>query len=252
MTDAFAKKYFDDILIIENNSNDSFTQIVYPENRVILGCIIKNDISEIINDQLLQLPTFTIDGQLTHHKKYLVSPGNKILLVKFKPYTASLFFPNLHETVNLTVSLLEFISTSRYNRLEDAFMNNSNHTSVIVDFLQRHLKSGQADESIIQAIKLAAYTKGQMNVNELARCIALSKRSFQRRFKASTGITAKIFLRNIRFQHSVNLLQTQQNLSDITHFSGYYDQPHFIREFKSITGITPRKYKSEFVTSVQL
>ena len=52
------------------------------------------------------------------------------------------------------------------------------------------------------------------------------------------------FVRKIRFQNAVSLIQTNpmKSLSYIGLEAGYYDQSHFIREFKDFSGVTPKEF----------
>jgi AraC-like DNA-binding protein len=65
-------------------------------------------------------------------------------------------------------------------------------------------------------------------------------------FLQYTGLPPKLFCKINRFQHSLNLVNANgQNLTNIAYESGYFDQSHFIREFKSFTGITPNSFAAQ-------
>ncbi|MEO6548228.1 MAG: helix-turn-helix transcriptional regulator [Ferruginibacter sp.] len=240
--EQFIEFYLEGIFVAENNNLTSYRQIVFPENCIILGFQFENAISEIINGKDFTLPAFTIDGQLTRKKEYTILPGSKILLVKFKPHTASLFFPNLYELTNQTISLTNLISNKVFKKLEEQFFRNNDKQKTIVNFLKQLMPNKPADKSIVQAITIINETSGQIRVHELASKIYHSKRNFERKFKTATGLTPKQFITNARFQHSLNLLQSNNDLVDIAYLSGYYDQSHFTHEFKVITGVTPDNY----------
>jgi AraC-like DNA-binding protein len=197
---------------------------------------------EVINGKEIDLSIFSIDGQLTRKKEYISLPGNKILLVKFKSYTASLFFPNLHALTDQTISLTEIIKRGDFEKMEVQYLSKTDKQKIVINFLQQLLRNQTADKSIVQAINIINETKGQVRVDELAYKVYNSKRNFERKFKVATGLTPKQFIINVRFQHSLNLLQSNNDLIDIAYSCGYYDQSHFIHEFKEITGVTPEKY----------
>ena len=58
------------------------------------------------------------------------------------------------------------------------------------------------------------------------------------------GFDAKYFERTARFQSTLRtqLNGTSNNYVDIALDNGYYDQPHFIKEFRYFTGMSPKKY----------
>ncbi len=69
----------------------------------------------------------------------------------------------------------------------------------------------------------------------------LCPRHLRRYFQYYIGDTAKVFSKVIRFQHILNAKPSQQSLRKNKLFfnAGYYDQAHFIKEFKSLSGLTP-------------
>lgn len=79
------------------------------------------------------------------------------------------------------------------------------------------------------------------NIENLAKKLAISKRTLERTFKAAIGIPPKQFAGIIRTQHFLKALRTE-NLTRLAYQFGYYDQSHLIKDFKTKTGITPGKY----------
>jgi AraC-like DNA-binding protein len=75
----------------------------------------------------------------------------------------------------------------------------------------------------------------------------LCRKQFERIFSEHIGISPKQYLKIIRFQFAI--FQKQQNanmnLLDVSFKSGYYDQSHFINDFKSLSGLTPKQYFSK-------
>lgn len=69
----------------------------------------------------------------------------------------------------------------------------------------------------------------------------LSDKQFYRVFSEQVGISPKQFLRTIRLQQIFYLVQCnpQIELSELVYLCGYYDQAHFINDFKLQTGMSP-------------
>lgn len=75
--------------------------------------------------------------------------------------------------------------------------------------------------------------------------IGYSQRHFNQLFAEEVGLTPKRFLRVRRFQRviaSVNALPV--NWADLALRCGYYDQSHFVHDFRSFSGLTPAAYLS--------
>lgn len=117
---------------------------------------------------------------------------------------------------------------------------------IVSEFLIQRLDRTNADippvfSSIDQIIK----TKGLVSIGALADRFAYSPRNFERRFKECAGLSPKLFSRIVRFQSTVKEYGKQgQSLTDIAHDFGYYDQSHFIHEFKEFSGYNPRAFFS--------
>jgi AraC-like DNA-binding protein len=82
-------------------------------------------------------------------------------------------------------------------------------------------------------------TKGQITVKEMADRHCLSVRHLQRKFKGFFGISPKKFLTLIRFKslYKASVLQDQSSVDFLVH--GYYDQMHFIKDFRRHLGVNP-------------
>lgn len=91
-----------------------------------------------------------------------------------------------------------------------------------------------------QAIRLRRHN-GQVPVQDLADGARLSLRHFQRRFRALTGLNPKHYARICRIGHAVHRKEVDPALpwTVLAMEAGYADQPHFIRDFKALTGCLP-------------
>lgn len=76
--------------------------------------------------------------------------------------------------------------------------------------------------------------RGNIQIQELARSEGISTRHLQRLFYERTGLSPKTFCRIVRFHTSLRHLRKGKYAID-----GYSDQAHFIRKWKTFTGITP-------------
>ena len=83
------------------------------------------------------------------------------------------------------------------------------------------------------------------NIENVASRYGITSRYLQKLFLQYTGLTPKLYTKINRFQNSLRLVtQNNNSLTSIAYDCGYFDQSHFIREFKSFTGLTPSDYTS--------
>ncbi|WP_160714823.1 AraC family transcriptional regulator [Chitinophaga solisilvae] len=101
-------------------------------------------------------------------------------------------------------------------------------------------KDLQADHRLFEAIDLILQAKGVLNV-ESSLDTGISPRQLRRLFEFYIGDTPKTFSKVVRFQHILQAKPSLKSLRENKLFydAGYYDQAHFIKEFKTMYGLTP-------------
>ncbi|MFA8299093.1 MAG: DUF6597 domain-containing transcriptional factor [Hyphomicrobiales bacterium] len=84
-------------------------------------------------------------------------------------------------------------------------------------------------------------------LNTFCEHYKISNRTLERMFNKYVGISAKRYTTINRFQNSLNdlLYKDFTKLSDIAYRNGYFDQMHFIKEFKHFTGNPPSTFSSD-------
>jgi AraC-like DNA-binding protein len=95
--------------------------------------------------------------------------------------------------------------------------------------------------------QLQAKNIHHFSVDQLASNSCLSTRQFERKFLDSVGVSPKIYLRVVRFNHALILKKNfpSKKWIDITYEMGYFDQMHFLKDFKQFTGIPPSTFDFE-------
>ncbi|WP_119080920.1 helix-turn-helix domain-containing protein [Chitinophaga alhagiae] len=116
-----------------------------------------------------------------------------------------------------------------------------------VEIMTQYLKAkwqqvAQADPAIMHAIRRMRGMKGSVSIRDLAGECSLSQKQFERRFRAFSSFTPKLYARILRFESSLGSYKKLDSLTDVAHHLGYYDQAHFINDFKKFSGFSPRKY----------
>ncbi len=81
-------------------------------------------------------------------------------------------------------------------------------------------------------------------VSLMADELGFSQRRFIQLFSNEVGLTPKLFSRVSRFQRIIRAAHApgEINWAEMALDCGYYDQPHFIHDFRSFAGITPSEY----------
>lgn len=84
-------------------------------------------------------------------------------------------------------------------------------------------------------------TNYNTSMDKIAGMACMSIRNFERKCKERLGMPAKMYARIARFHKAYQLLESRPNISwpDLTYEVGYYDQTHFIKDFKEFARLTP-------------
>jgi len=85
-------------------------------------------------------------------------------------------------------------------------------------------------------------------IGRIASMACMSIRTFERKCQERLGMSAKMYARITRFHKAYKTLETQPNISwtDLYYNAGYYDQMHFIKDFKEFAKFTPTIIQKEF------
>ncbi|WP_394748986.1 DUF6597 domain-containing transcriptional factor [Spongiimicrobium salis] len=225
----------------------------YPEMIFHYGHPYKANIS---GKWFVQQP-YLIAGQITDHF-FLENTGKTGMIgIKFQPWAlkeifhidmASMtnrvipipndLFPTLEQIKNIAISTEDF--EAKIAALKLLFLN----------FNMGKATRYQQYHHVVQQI---IETKGQLRLQEILQDTAISERSLERYFKAYIGLSPKLFSRIIRFSGIFNLIQEENfEWTEISFLSGFYDQSHFIKNFKEFTGEEPSKYGFDAVNMANL
>ncbi|HPG09692.1 MAG: helix-turn-helix domain-containing protein [Saprospiraceae bacterium] len=111
--------------------------------------------------------------------------------------------------------------------------------------------TGQKDHHDPEILKIQEYLElnytEKLAVGDLAKKVALSRRSFERRFKQATGNTVLEYLQRIKIEAAKRNFETsRKNITEVMYDVGYSDTKAFRTLFKRITGLTPIEYRNKY------
>lgn len=169
--------------------------------------------------------------------------------IKFKPATPAHFFDvNMIEYTDQVIPLRQL--TNVFDSIFKS-INDPLNFEAVAKSLDYQLESliRPATEDLIKVnrcLNLIFSRKGNIDVRELQEHAIVTERQLQRLFNKYVGLPPKFYCRIIRFSYIFNLMeQRDASWVEIALESGYYDQSHFIRNFKAFTGEDPSAYLFE-------
>lgn len=112
-------------------------------------------------------------------------------------------------------------------------------------------KLTHGDEPILKVQHwLQSRATGAVAVAEMAGVAGMEERTFQRRFKAATGMTPVGYVQHLRVGKARELLEfTRRTVDQIAWGVGYEDAAAFRKLFHRITGLSPQDYRQRFSSS---
>ena len=198
----------------------------------------------------------TLDGTVfcgAHSSPYAILPTASVVMgVHFRAGGAYPLFAMQEELRNLRIPLAELCGKAAGELREQllAAPSTAARFAVLEKFLLARMQSSRVLHRAV-AHALRSFTGAEsMSVNDLLRETGLSRRYFSRVFSEQVGLTPKLFQRVQRFQRIMEACATRSELGWTTTAleAGYYDQAHFIHDFRAFCSVTPSEYLAARVT----
>jgi AraC-like DNA-binding protein len=179
--------------------------------------------------------------------------NSRMLIVAFKKGKACPFYPMpMSEITDVVVGadlvlgrsildlreqLLAASSIDRMFCILETFLLRQAGASLVTDITSRCI-----EYALLQIVN----QPNILSFQHLCDQIGFSQKHFINLFKEQVGVSPKQYLKIMRFQKTIVEIENHESIhwSSFARENGYYDQPHFINEFKSFSGFTPNEYIS--------
>lgn len=195
-------------------------------------------------------PPIELWGQVIHPLSIRSIGKHKMLGIRLFPHTAAYFLHDKIDLFNDRVIDFKDLPGKGAETLHAQLLDNipwERRIELIETFLLQRL-------SLFENKSVKAAVIGNImneigkddffdNIENVASRYGITSRYLQKLFLQYTGLTPKLYSKIHRFQNSLRLVAKKDtSLTSIAYDCGYFDQSHFIREFKSFTGLTPSGY----------
>jgi len=239
------KPYIKYFVVAENELEKGYK--VFPSSGLVIGFQYKGELALIKDNTESKLATAGITGITDGYKIFKNSAGIGTVLVYFTEIGFTHFASHpANELFNLSLSLDDIFDKNSIREVEEKLVvanTDQLRIKIVEQFLVSQLKDIQTDKLIVEAVKLIYQSNGTIRIKELNEKLFISQSPFEKRFRKVVGTTAKKFASIVRFNTVLENLSESKTLSEICYENNFFDQAHFIKDFKQFTGDTPENFK---------
>jgi AraC-like DNA-binding protein len=191
-----------------------------------------------------------IIGQVTQKFYFETAANARVLYVKMYPWAPAALFKmpgNTLTNVSLDMAAISHHAVDRNlaNRIYDT--TSLDEAAQVLDayFLQKLSVVANNSSFLQYAVRQIFASNGTVGIDRLTENIHASRRYVEKLFHREIGLGPKQYARLIRVKKAtMYMLEPGFNgqLTDIAHALNYYDQSHFLKDFKSIVQQTPTSF----------
>lgn len=250
------KEYIDGIFLIESNINrfDSGLDIVEPDGSVKLAMSLSNPIQSLHEKThfICEPNRLTVTGLFDSYFQMegITAGPAKLLIVQLNAFGAYRFLNmNLEDILN-NFCFLDNVTGRPARGLEDLMFHEPDvHGKIMI--LQNHLQNifnkPNGDIVFDHCVKEILRRAGSVTLKELEKDTGYSARWLNMKFKDRIGVSSKSYASIIRFNHVFKQVVRPPNLyfKDRIYLDHYYDQTHFLKNFKRYSGQTLGEFYSK-------
>jgi AraC-like DNA-binding protein len=177
--------------------------------------------------------------------------GNKIMVIGFKRGAAHPFYTFPMNELTDSVVMADLVFGRVICELREKLLSARSILEMffhVENFLLRqagdNIHADSISKCIQHAITQITCQPHLLSFHKLGEDIGYSQKHFIDLFKKQVGVTPKQYLKIMRFQKAILEAETSRsiNWSQLAQDSGFYDQAHFIHDFKEFSGFTPNEY----------
>lgn len=226
------KPYIRHYYMFESDSDSEFEDIVFPSGDMEMIFNLGEGIWESsVDNEFLRNPGIELWGQIAKPLTIRSKGKHTMLGIRFFTHSAAYFLNDEIGVFNDQVSDLFDIIGNPTKMLHSQLLETTNlkkRIELIEIFLLKRLTGNE---------------KKSFKIDKVALIYGITPRYLHKLIYQHTGLSPTSVNKINRFQFSLKLLaKNELPFTSIAYDCGYFDQSHFIRDFKSFTGVTPSVY----------
>jgi hypothetical protein len=245
--EPFVKCYWTLEVPFEKNTQ---RQRIVPDGCIEMIFTLGEDVKRYISgDEYILQPRAMVLGQIT--EPFFIEPTGYVnsFAVRFYPYGFASFLRSPVKKLANKETPIELLFGEKRSKELGEKINQAKDTRERIGIAEGFLLDMLNDKKIIGGIVKTTVdamllTKGGSRINTILKDDLSKRRQLERKFIKQIGISPKRLGKVIRLQTALKMMLNQQSetFTRIAYESDYYDQAHFIKDFKEFTGTTPKEF----------
>lgn len=246
------KKYVQYFLFFKKTDPGFLSYSTFPNNNLCLAIYKENTIDYTSNSKsnncIITPGNVGFKSRLFgfHKMPFQVNISSALdqICILFEPAALRVFTRESFEDLLAIDHVFDIFTQKSDFFLEQLFDENNllSRAEKLETLLLENLNVRQS-EKMIEALHLIKRGSEQnLTTEKLAKKLGMSAPTLFRLFKNNIGMNPKSFMNTHRFRNILNeILREKQALTHVAYANLYYDQAHFIKDFRSFSGYSPKQ-----------
>jgi AraC-like DNA-binding protein len=238
------RQFINAYLIIESEKERE--NLIIPDVSVVIAIRFRGIVSGSDHGENYILPSAVISGLRQGPRVVNYSAGSGNFLIVFNPGGPAAFLTEpLHELSGFSLplnTLQVFEDAEQITERLSTANSNDERIRIVDEILISKVKKTVIDPLVLHAVQQIKSNAGHARVKELIETLNISRDAFEKRFRKTVGTSPKQFSNIVRMRSLISSARDHKTLTELAYYSGYFDQSHFIKDFKLFTGQTPSQF----------
>jgi AraC-like DNA-binding protein len=231
-------------------TREEFTRRPLPAGGMVLGIRFRGCARQLDDRGAALLPKAALVGMRDTVRHMWTSAGGGIVLATFHAAGAAAFFREpLHEFFGSTVALDHLVPSVEVDRVTSRISeaaDNGERVAMLEQFLLARQGARRPDAIVDEAARAihaaSDAASGSIRIGALADRLSIGRDRLEKRFRRTVGASPKELASILRLRRAIEAYRPGESLTRLSIDAGYFDQSHFIREFRAVTGQAPSQF----------
>ena len=225
-------------------------QRIIPDGCIEMAFLLGDDIKRYTSeDEFILQPRAMVIGQII--EPFYIQPTGYVntFAVRFYPYGFSNFVTiPIQDLSNKETPLNEIFGANKAKELENNVIiatDTYQRIALIEKFLLDKFNDKVTIDNVVKmTIDALLASNGSEKISSILKDYSSKRRQLERNFVKQIGVSPKQLGKVIRLQSALKMILNKDpnSLTSIAYANEYFDQAHFIKDFKEFTGVSPKEF----------